>query len=81
MRCRTDVATLSSESSDSPHSGPTRFADTPNFFCDLPDLIANDIRKVLSGLTAATEGIGASAGLTRGLRVSPFTPRASSRSS
>jgi len=26
---------------------------------DLPDLIANDIRKVLSGLTTATEGIGA----------------------
>jgi hypothetical protein len=26
---------------------------------DLPDLIAGDIRKVLSGLTTATEGIGA----------------------
>ncbi|WOI57490.1 abortive infection family protein [Palleronia sp. LCG004] len=26
---------------------------------DLPDLIASDIRKVLSGLTTATEGIGA----------------------
>lgn len=62
---------------------------------DLPDLVAGDIRKVLSGLTTATEGIGplrthggaaygrerGTAGSPRGSRTLRSTPRAPSRCS